>query len=160
MAERLLVNGDVVHDPWTRVADDAPLLEGDCVVSWTRFQAERADLQRRTGRTGVVVPNTVDVRVLRDDLPWLHLVILELPVFRDGRAYSQARILRDQLGFRGELRATGEVLRDQIFYLRRVGFDAFEISPRHDARRAAVGLRDFSVAYQAAADEPNPIYRR
>lgn len=160
MAERLLLNGEVVADTWTRVGDDDALTDADVLVSWARLQAQRDALRSHAGRVGVVVPNTVDIRLLHHDVGWLALVVLELPVFRDGRAYSQARILRDQLGYAGELRATGEVLRDQIFYLRRVGFDAFEVAPRHDPRRASAGLRDFSVSYQAAADDPNPIYRR
>ena len=102
MAERLLLNGEVVADTWTRVGDDDALTDADVLVSWARLQAQRDVLRSHAGRVGVVVPNTVDIRLLHHDVGWLALVVLELPVFRDGRAYSQARILRDQLGYAGE----------------------------------------------------------
>ena len=95
--------------------------------------------------------------------PWLNrlpMIALEFPNFRDGRAYSQAYLLRTRLGWAGELRAIGDVLRDQLFYLHRCGFDAFALRADKDPYEALESLKDFSVTYQAATDEPLPLFRR
>ncbi len=85
-------------------------------------------------------------------LDWLALVALVFPTFRDGRAYSQARLLRERHGFRGELRATGQVLRDQLMFLQRAGFDAFEVSKDKDAAHFAEAVDRYSVFYQPTGD--------
>ena len=85
---------------------------------------------------------------------------LNFPIFRDGRAYSTARLLRDRYGFKGELRATGDVLRDQIFFMRRVGFDAFEVRGDRSIEDALKAFDDFKVTYQPSADESQPLWRR
>ena len=87
-------------------------------------------------------------------------VEVNFPSFTDGRGYSIARLLRERFGYRGELRAVGNVLRDQIFYLARCGFDAFEVDASKNAEDAIAGLDDFSVRYQTAADEQRPMWRR
>ena len=82
-------------------------------------------------------------------------------MFSDGRGYSNARILRERLGYRGELRAIGDVLRDQLFLMRRCGFDSFEIRPDRSAADALASLRDFRHAYQHATDDPGePLLER
>lgn len=80
--------------------------------------------------------------------------------FTDGRNYSNARLLRDRYGYKGELRAIGDVLRDQLFYLHRCGFDAYALRADKDPYEALESLKDFSVTYQAATDEPLPLFRR
>lgn len=82
------------------------------------------------------------------------------PTFADGRGYSIARLLRERHGYTGELRAVGDVQRDQLFYLSRVGFDAFLLRDGEDAAAALAALADFSEAYQAAVDRPQPLFRR
>jgi uncharacterized protein (DUF934 family) len=160
MAE-LVYNGVVQADTWRHVDDGAGIESGDVIVSLERYRESRAQLAAApNARIGVRVPNTVDARLLRDVVGEVALIALHFPSYRDGRAYSQARILRDQLGFAGQLRATGEVLRDQAFYLKRVGFDAFEVPDRAAGESLLAGFRDFSVTYQAAADEPLAHFRR
>jgi len=78
----------------------------------------------------------------------------------DGRGYSIARLLRERYGWRGELRAIGDVLRDQLFYLTRCGFDAFELRAGQDAQAALTALADFSEAYQSSVERPQPLFRR
>jgi uncharacterized protein (DUF934 family) len=87
-------------------------------------------------------------------------VEVNFPAFADGRGYSIARLLRERYGYRGELRAVGDVLRDQIFYLSRVGFDAFLLREDQDAEEALAALHDFSEVYQASVERPQPLFRR
>ena len=87
-------------------------------------------------------------------------VEVNFPKFTDGRGYSIARLLRERHGFRGELRAVGDIHRDQLFYLSRVGFDAFLLREGEDADEALAALRDFSEAYQASVERPLPLFRR
>ena len=106
----------------------------------------------RPAPTGVLWPNNHGVAELVPHLDRLALVALVFPSFRDGRAYSQARLLRERHGFRGELRATGDVLRDQFLFLTRAGFDAFEVKKDADAAAFASALARYSVFYQPAGD--------
>jgi uncharacterized protein (DUF934 family) len=85
---------------------------------------------------------------------------VHFPTFTDGRGYSTARLLRERYGYRGELRAVGDVLRDQLFYLSRVGFDAFALRQDQDAEGALASLADFSESYQASVERPQPLFRR
>jgi uncharacterized protein (DUF934 family) len=147
----LLKDGRLVDDPWQRVGDDEPLpADAPALLSYARWRAEREALAGRNVPVGVRVPNTVDVGLLAPDLDRFGVIALEFPKFNDGRAYSQARLLRERYGYRGELRATGAVLRDQLVFMRRCGFDAFELVSRDPeaAWRAAMG--EISVFYQPA----------
>ncbi|NWG23767.1 MAG: DUF934 domain-containing protein [Pseudorhodoplanes sp.] len=145
--------GKIVGDAFVRVAEDAVLPESVAVlVSAARFMSGADAILRREAPTGVAWPNTRNVEELAPYLDRLALVTLDFPKFRDGRAYSQARILRERLGFRGELRATGDVLRDQFLFLIRSGFDAFEVRKEVDALAFAEAVTRYSVFYQPAAD--------
>ena len=93
------------------------------------------------------------------DLAHFQLIALDFPVFRDGRNYSHARLLRERYGYRGELRAVGDVLHDQLFYLRRCGIDSFQVRADKDIEEALRGLSDFSITYQTAADGAIPVYK-
>ncbi len=115
---------------------------------------------RRVGPIGVLWPNDRNVAELAPYLDRLALVALVFPNFKDGRAYSQARLLRERHGFRGELRATGQVLRDQFLFLFRAGFDAFEVTKPADAGAFAEAVARYSVFYQPATDEQLPALRR
>ncbi|HRY15786.1 MAG TPA: DUF934 domain-containing protein, partial [Candidatus Competibacteraceae bacterium] len=106
----------IVEDAWRHVADDAQLPAGPIIISFARWQQERVNLRERNEPVGVRLPNTTDVAELAGDLAELALVALEFPKFTDGRAYSQARLLRERHGYQGEIRATGDVLRDQLFF--------------------------------------------
>jgi uncharacterized protein (DUF934 family) len=112
------------------------------------------------GRIGVLLRGDDDPKLLVPDLARLAVIAIDFPRFSDGRGYSIARLLRSRYGFRGEMRAVGDVLRDQLFYLKRVGFDAFELRGDQDAAAAVSALQDFSDGYQATADQPLPLFRR
>jgi uncharacterized protein (DUF934 family) len=149
----LLKGGAVVDDPWVAFADDAATPpSGPVIVSHARWLRERDALRARNGDVGVALPNATSAADIVHDLDRLALVTLEFPKFSDGRAYSQARLLRERYAYRGELRATGRVLRDQLLFMVRCGFDAFEIA--HDDPVAAweQALAQFTVFYQPTGD--------
>jgi uncharacterized protein (DUF934 family) len=149
----LVKSGKISGDAFARVADDAELpIGGAVLISAARFLADADALSWRLGKTGVIWPNNRDVDDLVPYLDRLALVALVFPTFRDGRAYSQARLLRERYHYRGELRATGQVLRDQFVFMLRAGFDAFEVKKDSDAEAFANTVKRYSVFYQPTGD--------
>jgi uncharacterized protein (DUF934 family) len=145
----LVKNGQIIEDRFVLVLDDAPVPEeGAVLIPAARFLSDSADFVARSGPTGVAWPNNRKVSELAPHLDRLALIALVFPNFRDGRAYSQARVLRERYGFHGELRATGEVLRDQFLFLVRAGFDTFETKKETDAQAFAESVARYSVFYQ------------
>lgn len=150
---KLLKDGRLTADIWQRLADDAPIpATGAIIVPLARLEAEAPDLLRRRGPVGLVLRNSETVEAVVPHLHSLSLIVLEFPKFTDGRAYSQARLLRERHRYVGELRASGEVLPDQFLFMQRCGFDAVETCcvAAEEAWRAA--HRRFSVFYQPAGD--------
>src|ERR1700760_794199 len=120
----LVKQGKISGDAFVRVADDDEIPTGGALlISAARFLADPDAISRRLGKTGVIWPNNRDLDDLVPYLDRLPPVALFFPSFRDGRAYSQARLLRERHGFKSELRATGQVLRDQFLFMLRAGFD-------------------------------------
>ncbi len=149
----LVKDGKIANDEFVHLADDADIPSGGAIlVSSTRFLGDAEALSRRAGRTGVVWPNSRDLDDLVPYLDRLAVVALVFPTFRDGRAYSQARLLRERHNYRGELRATGQVLRDQFLFMLRAGFDSFEVKKPADAEAFANTVRRYSVFYQPTGD--------
>ena len=128
-----------------------------CWYPAERFLADAAELAARQGETGVIWPNNRDIDELAPYLDKLALVALVFPKFQDGRAYSQARILRERLGFRGELRATGQVLRDQFIFMQRAGFNSFEV--KKDADAEVFGAVSKPLQRLLPADRRRPPHR-
>src|ERR1700733_7406415 len=155
---RYIKGGAVAPDPWVRIEGDEPApSDVPAIVSpeWL-FAATAAQIASRSAPLGVAWPNDKPEGELVPYLPTLSLIALEFPVFRDGRAYTQARQLRERHGFTGEIRATGDVLRDQFLFMARAGFDAFEVRKDADAEAFAKALHEFTVLYQPAADGHPP----
>jgi uncharacterized protein (DUF934 family) len=149
----LVKNGKIAADTFVHVADDAELPEGGAVlVSAARFLEDPKALLARMGELGVVWPNNRDLDDLLPFLDRLAVIALVFPSFRDGRAYSQARLLRERHGYKGELRATGQVLRDQFLFMLRAGFDALEARKDSDAEAFALSAKRYSVFYQPTGD--------
>lgn len=149
----LVKGGKITADTFVAVADDAALPEGaDVLVSAARFLQDPDGFARRAGKTGVIWPNNRDVDDLVPHLERLAVVALVFPSFRDGRAYSQARLLRERFHYRGELRAIGQVLRDQFVFMLRAGFDAFDVRKQSDAEAFAQTVKRYSVFYQPTGD--------
>jgi uncharacterized protein (DUF934 family) len=149
---RLVKAGRIVEDRFVRWLDDALVPEGAAVIVPHGRLAAEPDLLRRSAPTGVIWPNDHKVSDLAPFVDRLALIALVFPVFKDGRAFSQARILREQYRFAGELRATGQVLRDQFVFMLRAGFDTFEVTKDADAAAFAETIRRYSIFYQPTGD--------
>ena len=149
----LVKQGSITADLFVHVADGAELPgDGAILVTAARFLEDPEGLLKRAGKVGVIWPNNRDLDDLVPYLDRLAAVALVFPIFRDGRAYSQARLLRERHGFEGELRATGQVLRDQFVFMSRAGFDAFEVKKDADADAFAATVKRYSVFYQPTGD--------
>jgi uncharacterized protein (DUF934 family) len=149
----LVKGGRIATDNFAHVADDADLPgDGAMLISAARFLENPDTIASRPGKTGVIWPNNRDIDDLVPYLDRLAMVALVFPTFRDGRAYSQARLLRERHGFKGELRATGQVLRDQFLFMLRAGFDAFEVKKEADAEAFTNTAKRYSVFYQPTGD--------
>ena len=156
----VIKDGAIAANGWTHVADGEALPAGAITVSLQRWQAEKAQLLPRRQTAGVRLMAADDPETLKDDLPHLGLIVLDMAAFSDGRVFSQARLLRERFGYTGELRARGDFLRDQMFFLARVGVNAFEFPGNTDLEDRLKAFQEFSVTYQAAADNREPLYRR
>jgi len=148
--------GEIVADPFTMLDDDQPLpAEGGAIVSLNRFRKDREALLARNAPIGVKLTADESPEQLGDDVHRLSVVVIEFPKFRDGRGFSWARMLRTRLNFTGEVRAGGDFLYDQIAYLLRTGFDAFDSNfTLEDFKRAQ---SEMSFAYQPSADGKKTI---
>ena len=158
---QLIKDGAIVADRWTLFREAPRDLAPDCaaIVPLAWWSEQRSALLAR-GEVGVWLAPDADPQALAADIGSLPLIAVDFPQFTDGRGYSIARLLRERYGFAGELRAIGEVLRDQLFYLRQCGFNAFAVRSERNLEDALRGLRDFSDSYQATAATPLPLFRR
>jgi uncharacterized protein (DUF934 family) len=145
-------------DRFTQVADDEPAPEGDIIVSLTRFLAEGEALQAHGRDVGVRVESSEAVEDLVYDLPQIPVVLLAFPRFRDGRAYSAAALLRERYGYAGEVRAVGDVLREQAGFMVRCGFDAFEPADGSTPEQWAQATHRYRHVYQRAADHRPAVF--
>jgi uncharacterized protein (DUF934 family) len=167
MSERKIIrDGAVVSDDWTVVArpsrDAVAALPAisKLILPLDIWRAERNALIARGEPLGVWIDSEQDPLALGTDVHLLSVVAVNFPVFKDGRGYSSAFLIRDRLKYRGELRAIGDVLRDQLFYMKRVGFNAFAVREDRNIEEALNGLNDFSDVYQGSIDQPVPLFRR
>ena len=159
---KVIIDGAIVDNQWQRLEGDTlegELPTGNIIVPLAYWQANRDALLSR-GDVAVWLAPGEEPKDLEDDLGALPLVAIHFPAFTDGRGYSYARELRTRYNFKGEVRATGDVLRDQLFYMTRCGFNAFEVREDRSIEEALQGLKDFSVTYQGDVNEPRPLYRR
>ncbi len=151
----------IEDDAWSHVADDAEVpAQGDVIVGLARYRELRATFAKRAGKVGVRVHSNQEAKELADLTAELPLIAIEFPNFKDGRGYTTARLLRERFAFKGELRAIGDVMRDQLFYMTRCGFDAFELKSTKSLDEALGAFSEYSVTYQGAADDPRPLFRR
>jgi len=162
----IIKNKSIVNDDWNvlRLGEgDSPesvdVPSGKIIVPLTVWQAQRETLQQRS-EVGVWLASDQRAEELQNDLAMFSVIAVDFPRFGDGRGYSLAYHLRTRLNYHGELRAIGDVLRDQLFYMQRVGFDSFAPRADKDIHEALKGLSDFSLNYQASVDQPSPLFRR
>ena len=164
----LVINQQRVEaDSWTDVCGEEQLsLEqqsqpsGDLLVNWQQWQQYRQQLLARDGKVGVRIANDLELDELIEDLDKLALIAVEFPVFSDGRAFSQARLLRQRYGFKGQIRAVGDVTWDRLRFMARCGIDAYEIDADRYSDEMLAAFGEISVNLQGAADDPRPIYRQ
>ena len=160
---QLIKDRAIVDDRWQLLRDatqfatvpaDVPV-----IVPLAFWKQEHAVLSDR-GNVGVWLAPSDDPATLADDVGRLPLIAVDFPKFTDGRGYSTARLLREKYGYAGELRAIGDILRDQLYYLHACGFNAFAVRADRDLADALRGLGDFSENYQATVARPVPLFRR
>ena len=154
---KLIKSGAYATDSFTPVDDDAALPDGAIIVSLARFEKEREHLLERNTPLGVRLKSDQNPELLGEAVGRLSLVVLEFPKFRDGRAFSWARILRTRLNFTGEIRAVGDFLFDQVNYQHRVGFDAWEVPDNFTLEQFNAALTEMTNVYQPSADGKKTI---
>jgi len=166
----IIKNRAIVEDSWTvvRAAEDgtlpdvAALPAGKVIVPLALWQSARDALvaARSRDELGVWLAPDSEPADIAGDFDRIALIAVDFPVFRDGRGYSIARLLRERYGYKGELRAIGDVLRDQLRFYERCGFDAYAVRADKDIHDALNAFTEFTVQYQGAFDDPTPLFRR
>lgn len=164
LPDRVIRHGRVEAERWNFLGLEgevpAVLPAGPIVVPLAAWRARRDELAERREPLGVWLKPDDDPGALASHVRTLPLIAVHFPKFTDGRGYSSAALLRGRYGFKGELRAFGDVGRDQLFYLERCGFDAFSLAPHRDPEAALASLEDFSVRYQGSIDDPRPLFQK
>jgi uncharacterized protein (DUF934 family) len=146
---QILKDREIIEDNFRYIADEE-IIEGDNIsLSLARWQQEKSQLQQHDGKIGVRLSSTDNVSAIADDLADISLIELNFPAFTDGRLFSTAKRLRTRYGYQGEIRAVGQFMVDQVFYLSKVGVNAFQLNNSAELPLALAVLDDFSVSYQA-----------
>ena len=149
---------------WLAVGEDGFVPDfpddADLIAPLSLLKARGPELLARSGRTGVVLEPDEDPASLGPALGRISLVAVRFPKFGDGRGYSIARLLRERHGYAGELRAVGDVLRDQLLFMKRSGFDSFSLRDDQDPDEALAAFHELSQEYQASNTQPQPLFRR
>ena len=163
----IIKNDRIVEDAWSALKlgeqdnpDSVTLPSGPTLIPLAVWLARRSEITSSGAPIGIWLDSHEDPEAIADDLARFAVIGVNFPKFADGRGYSIARLLRERYGYHGELRAIGDVQQDQLFLLKRCGFDAFVVRADKDIRAALAGLNDFSETYQAAIDQPLPLFRR
>lgn len=164
---QIIKNRQAVADEFTLVllaegetAETISLPAGAVLVPLSVWTARKAELTARSTPVGVWLDVAEGPEALADDLARLPVIGVNFPKFTDGRGYSTARLLRERFGFKGEIRAIGDVLHDQLFLMARCGFNAFALKEGKDIAKAVNAFETFQTPYQAAVDQQNPLFRR
>jgi len=148
---QIIKDQQIIDDSWQSLADDAEFTAGNVSVSVNRWQQDKSKLLAHDGKLGIRISPADSVADFADDLDKIALVELDFPDFADGRLFSQAWLLRSRYGFQGEIRAIGKYMPDQVFYLSRVGVNAFKPAKAEQLPVELGYLHDFSVKYQVSA---------
>jgi uncharacterized protein (DUF934 family) len=157
---QIIKDREIVEDNWTHLDDDAELITGNVTVSKSRWLADKETLLKHQGELGLRLNGDDSLEDVVSDLHHFSMIALNFPAFTDGRSYSLARLLRDRYDYQGEIRAQGDILHDQLFYLTQCGFTSFEMVNQNHLDHAITAFNDFSESYQTTAIRPEPLYRR
>jgi uncharacterized protein (DUF934 family) len=158
---QIILDKIIVDDDWVILAKDIKAIptEGKFILPFG-YLMSHLELIKSDQSIGVWLDSDEEPESLTPYIHKLDIIAINFPKFADGRGYSYARSLREHAGYRGQLRAIGDVLKDQLFYMQRCGFNAFQIREDRDIDEALNSLNDFSNSYQAAADQKVPLFRR
>ena len=159
---RVIKDMAVIQDNWQRLEQPEVaqvLPAGDVIVPFNHWLDNRESLNSSKGHLAICINGNDEIETVAKYIQLFDLIALEFPAFVDGRSYSHARLLRERYNYTGELRAVGDVLRDQLFFMQRCGIDSFQLREDKDAKEALKAFNELSVKYQAAADSAKPIYR-
>lgn len=158
---KLIKDHQIIDDNWVIIDADfeGELPKQPVLVPLNYWLENKASLSDRAD-VGVWLDSHEEPSAIATDSKELPVIAINFPKFADGRGYSYARILRERFNFEGELRAIGDVLLDQLFYMKRCGFNAFDVRSDRDIEVALTGLNAFTNSYQAASDQPTPLFRR
>ena len=161
---QLLKDGQVIDNTWQLIEanedSQETLPNGDILVPVSMWQTNQSILENHRGAVGLWINGDEEIEGIAESIITAPVIAINFPKFVDGRGFSVARLLRDRYDFRGELRAVGQIIRDQLFLLQRCGFNAFQFDSEIDLTEAVKSLADFSDAYQVAADQPEPLFKR
>ena len=147
---KIIKDKQIVDDNWTHVSDNDTITPGDITLSLARWKKEKSALNKHAGKIGIRLSPADPIEDTADDLSSISLIALEFPAFTDGRSFSQARILRNRYHYKNEIRALGDFMPDQVFYLSRVGVNAFQLKDPAQLDAALATMTDFTVQYQAS----------
>ncbi len=145
---QIIKDRQIIENSWTFVDDASPLPSTDAIISLERWKKESKTLKNHPAKLAIRLQSSDNVADLADALPHIAMVELFFPAFTDGRGFSQARLLRDQYQFDGEIRAAGHYMVDQVFYMSKVGVNAFDLINQSQLPLALSLMDDFSVSYQ------------
>ncbi len=157
----LIKDGNLAEDSWRTLSDEEAVIgNGPIIISFERWRDARDALKRHNGPLGIRMKSDQPPALIAEDIDRFDLIALEFPTLADGRAFSYARLLRERHGFKGELRAVGDVYKDQLYFMQRCGFSSFELPSGRDPQDALGALKSFSVVYSPAADGAMPAYQQ
>ncbi len=156
---QILKNRHLIQDTWkTLSADDAPV-DGDIIVPFTRWKADKDTFDSHNGKVGVLISSDTNIDEVIENLSHFDLIALNFPKYTDGTCFSYAFLLRERHNFTGELRAVGDIFRDQFTYLERCGIDAIQLEDEEALEIGKRSFEDMSFVYQSSADKAEPFYR-
>ncbi|AZS52062.1 DUF934 domain-containing protein [Entomomonas moraniae] len=161
---QIIKDAQVVNDNWQLLSIETTLddisAQDNVILPLSLWLENKSQLENRQEKTGVWLNSAEEIESIAKNVTAIPLIALEFPSFTDGRHYSSARILRERYHYQGEIRAIGDVLKDQLFAMHRCGFNSFVIKQGKDINNALLGLNDFSETYQAAVVQPLPLFKR
>ena len=163
MPSKVIVDAQIVDNTWTKVdatndlKSDQP--SGDLILPLTLWNRKNELFTNHEGKIGLWLASNELPEMIDGDINSIPVIAIDFSPFGDGRGFSIGRLLRERFAFSGELRAIGAPLRDQMTYLKRCGFNAFELAEHYDPSEALASLKDFSVGYQTSVDQPEPLFK-
>ena len=164
---KIIKNGQIIDDGWQvlklaeeQTAEAITLPDAPTLLPLAVWLARKDEILAGKQPVGIWLESNEGPETIANDLAHFTVIGVNFPKFADGRGYSTARLLRERFAYTGEIRALGDVLRDQLFLLKRCGFDAFAVRQDKDIEAALAGLTAFSESYQTAVDQPQPLFRR